>query len=52
MKAQYVEFNVAMALGVALIGIGVGLVSVPWALVTVGALMIALTLFIAVRRGL
>jgi hypothetical protein len=38
-------YNISLLAGTALIGIGVGMVSVPAALVTVGGLVISLTLF-------
>ena len=37
-------YNVALSTGVLLVGCGIGMVSVPAALVTVGALVIVLTL--------
>nr|WP_198047975.1 hypothetical protein [Cupriavidus taiwanensis] len=40
-----ITYNLALAIGLALVGAGVALVSVPAALTTVGALVIALTLF-------
>lgn len=45
-------YNVALVIGLALIGVGVGMVNLPAAFVTVGALVIALTLFavLALRR--
>lgn len=39
-----IVYDISMAAGVLLIGAGVGMVSVPAALVTVGALVILLTL--------
>ena len=47
-------YNASIALGIALIGGGVAMVSVPGALVAVGALIIALAMFgaaISTRRG-
>lgn len=45
-------YNVSLAVGLALVGGGVALVNVPAALVTVGALVIGLTLFAAfMSRG-
>lgn len=45
-------YNASIALGIALIGGGVALVSVPGALVAVGALILALTVFGAfISRG-
>ena len=47
-------YNVALLVGVGLIGFGVAQWSIPHACVTVGALVIALTLFgalITTRRG-
>jgi hypothetical protein len=40
-----IVYNLALLAGVVLIGAGVGLQSIPHALVVVGALVIALTLF-------
>jgi hypothetical protein len=47
-------YNISMLIGVALVGTGVGMVSVPAALVTVGGLVIILTFagaYLAGRKG-
>ncbi len=44
-------YNASLAAGVVLVGVGVGLVSVPAALVATGALVIALTLAGAALAG-
>lgn len=47
-------YNISILVGLGLIGSGVALVSVPAALVTVGALVIGLTVFgarLASRKG-
>jgi hypothetical protein len=48
-----ITYNASMAAGLALIGVGVGMVSVPAALVVVGGLVIGLTLAAAFlsRKG-
>lgn len=38
-------YNISLLAGLGLIGVGVGMVSVPAALVTVGSLVIGLTVF-------
>ncbi|WP_439891592.1 hypothetical protein ACS7SF_02835 [Ralstonia sp. 25C] len=40
-------YNIALATGVVLVGAGVALINIPAAFVTVGALVIGLTLFAA-----
>jgi len=47
-------YNISMLAGVSLVGVGVGMVNLPAALVTVGALVIGLTLtgaYLAGRKG-
>ena len=44
-------YNLSMAAGLSMIGGGVAMVSVPAALVTVGALVVGLTLFVAFRKA-
>lgn len=39
-------FNACLAAGLALVGVGVGLVSVPAALIVMGFLVIGLTLYV------
>ncbi|HVR92537.1 MAG TPA: hypothetical protein VHI75_01720 [Casimicrobiaceae bacterium] len=41
-------YNAALVAGLLFIGAGVALISVPWALVTVGSLVILLTLFASI----
>lgn len=44
-------YNLSLLAGIAMIGAGVGMVSVPAALVSVGSLVIGLTLFGAYMSG-
>ncbi len=44
-------FNLLMVVGLGLVGTGVGLWSIPAALVTVGLLLLTLTLIVSGRAG-
>ena len=48
---QVMIYNLSMLAGLSLIGVGVAMVSIPAALVTVGVLIISLTLFAAFRKA-
>lgn len=49
MKAK--TYNISLLTGIGLIGGGIGMVNIPAALVSVGALVISLTLFGAYMSG-